>query len=300
MIFWNVFLLLSLFCLFLFSSWDISYLSDEFHQLCLKQLNFKAKFTDIYKSLVCGKRLPAGNVREIFTRGGLIHLTVVSGAHLLFLERFWKKIPMPLLLKTYGLFLILILYALASHLHPPVVRALFSFFLLQLSFSLKLFWNASFITLLSGLLCLVYKPIWVYSFSLQLSLLACFLYNISTSPIRKSFFIYLFILPVINRWQALHPLTVLINWIFAPLISGLLFPLSFLSPFVPALYPITDFLWTAVLWLLKFIKFLPDRSFLMNWFIPKEWMWLYISLIYLIVFVVFFFKRKKMFYTRKM
>ena len=295
-VFWSVFLFLAL---FLSSSLDISALSHNLHHLCLEKLSFQSSLANIYKSLVCGKRLPAGQLKELFIQGGLIHLTVVSGAHLLFLERVWQKIPLPLFFKTHGLFVVLILYSLASHLYPPVLRALFSFFLFRLSQSFKLFWNPCFITLLSGWLCLVYQPAWVYSFSLQLSLLACFLQNISTSTIKKCFFTYLFILPIVNRWQALHPFTVLINWTLAPLISGLLFPLSFLSPFFSFLYPLTDTLWAVVFKALKAVQLLPSQSPLMKWFLPKEWIWPYIGLVCCILFIVHFFERKHRLYSKK-
>lgn len=247
--------------------------------------------SDVYKSLVCGKRLAFGQIKELFIQGGLIHLTVVSGAHLLFLEKFWKKIPLPVFLKTHGLFAVLILYALASNLYPPVVRALFSFFLFRLSHSLKLFWKAHFITLLSGFLCLIYQPSWVSSFSLQLSLLASFFQNVSKSSIKKCFFTYLFILPIVNRWQALHPITVLINWTVAPLISSLLFPLSFISPFVPHFYILTDFLWETTFSVLQLVQIFPSESFLIQWFLPKEWIWFYIVLIFSILFAIDFFQR---------
>ena len=298
MIVWNIFLI-SLFSLFfLLPVGDISHISNTLHELCLEQLNFDTPLSEIYKALVCGKRLAPGYVKEIFIKGGLIHLTVVSGAHLLFLEKFWKHLPWPAFLKNQGLFIVLILYALVSHLYPPVVRALFSFFLFQLSRSFKLFWNSHLITLLSGILCLIYKPSWIYSFSLQLSLLACFLQNISISSIKKSFFIYIFILPVINRWQALHPLTVLINWAFTPIIGSLLFPLSFLSPFFPPIYMITDFLWSIVLQVLKIMSFFPSQSPIMKWFIPKEGMWLYVSFVYFIVFMTNFCKKKLLLYPK--
>ncbi len=225
-------------------------------------------------------------------------MTVVSGAHLLFLEKFWKKLPGPLFLKTQGLFIVLILYALASRLYPPVTRALFSFFLFRLSQSLKLFWGAHFITLLSGILCLIYRPDWVYSLSLQLSLLACLLYNLSASSIKRCFVIYLFILPVINRWQSLHPLTVLVNWIFAPFISSLLFPLSFLSPFFPFLYGLSDSLWTLAFQALKIAQALPAQSPLMKWFIPKEWIWPYIGFIYILLFAARLFQKRQSLYSR--
>ena len=299
MIILTVFLFLFIGLSFLFPFLDISHLSNDLHHLCLEQLNFDTKLKEIYKALVCGKRLADSNFKQVLLKGGLIHLTVVSGLHLLFLERFWKKLPLPIFLKTYGLFVILIFYAFASHLHPPVLRALISFFFFQLSRSLKLFWSTNCIILLSGIFCLIYKPSWIYSFSLQLSLLACFLQNSSKSAIKKHFFTYLFILPIINRWQALHPLTVLINWTLAPIISSLLFPLSFLSPFLPFMYTITDTLWAIVFQALKVVKFLPSQSPLMKWYIPKEWIWLYIITVCLIIFVIKFFEKKFYLYPKK-
>ncbi len=277
--------------------WDLSSMAEELHFLCLKKLSWESSMTDIYKSLVCGKRLPEGQLKGLFIQGGLIHLTVVSGAHLLFLEKFWKKLPLPVFLKTYGVFVILILYALISRMYPPVTRALFSFFLFRLSQSLKLFWSAGGITLLSGILCLIYQPRWADSFSLQLSLLASLLYSLPTNSIKKCFFIYVFILPVVNRWQALHPLTVLLNWTLAPLIASLLFPLSFLSPMIPILYPVTDFLWAFPIQVLKIAKLFPSESPLMQWFIPKEWIWPYIGFVCFVIFIFGFFQKKRQFHN---
>ena len=272
--------------------------AEVLHKICLKRLNFDSPLADIHQALVCGKRLPASPLKDLILKGGLIHLTVVSGAHLLFLEKLWKKIPLPSPIKTHGIFLILILYAFASNLHPPVVRALFSFFLFRLSHHLKLFWNGGLIALLSGALCLLYRPEWVYSFSLQLSLLAVLLYNISASPLSKCFFIYIFILPIVNRWQALHPASIFINWTFAPLMSGLLFPFSFLSPFCPFLYPVADFLWQSALKVLKMAQFLPSRSPLMQYYIAQEQIWPYIGLVFFIVFIINF-KSKLQLYPKQ-
>ena len=274
-------------------------LSEELHGLCLQKLNFESRFSDIYKALVCGKRLPfGGSIRDLFTQGGLIHLTVISGAHLFFLERFWKKLPLPFFIKTYGLFVVLILYAFAGNMQAPVARALFAFYLFQLSVSFKLFWDSSFINLLSGLLCLLYKASWANSFSLQLSLLACFLQNVSKHSLKKGFFIYLFLLPLINRWGALHPFSVFIHWAFAPLVGSFLFPLSFLSPFIPWLYGVSDFLWGLSLKLLRRLSFFPSKTPLMGFFIPKDWVWLYIGTVCFLIFFVRFFRNKSLLYRR--
>ena len=272
-----LFLLLSFFFL------DLSDLSSEVHKICLNQLSFKSSLSDIYKALVCGKRLPYGEMKQLFIKGGLIHLTVVSGAHLIFLEKLWLKLPLPKTARNWGLSLFLILYALASQWHPPVLRALFSFFLRQLSQKWKLFWSYPGITLLSALACLIYNKDWIESSSLQLSVLACLAYSISKSSLKKAFFIYLSLLPILNRWQNLHPLTVLINWVLAPIISGLLFPLSFLSPFLPFLYKISDFLWLSFLKLLKGVKFLPSDKSLINYQLPEGWTWFYILLIFFLL-----------------
>ena len=273
-----------------FLCFDLTALSNEIHEICLKQLSFKSSLPDIYKALVCGKRLPYGELKQIFVKGGLIHLTVVSGAHLLFLENLYLKLPLPKPIKNGGLCFFLILYALASQFQPPVVRALFSFFLLQFSQRLKLFWSATGRTLLSALFCLIYNKDWIDSGSLQLSVLASLVYSVPKSSLKKAFFIYLFLLPFLNRWQSLHPLTVLINWILAPVISGLLFPLSFLSPFLPFLYKISDFLWLVFLRLLEGVKFLPADTALIKYQLPEKWTWFYILFIF---FVLSAFKKLK-------
>ncbi|MCY4321067.1 MAG: ComEC/Rec2 family competence protein [Bdellovibrionaceae bacterium] len=253
------------------------------HKICLKRLNFKTEFSDIYKALVCGKRLPSGDIKQLFVKGGLIHLTVVSGAHLLFLEKLWLKIPFSHSLKYKSLSLFLILYSLTSQLKPPVLRALISFFFFQISEKKKLFWSKAGITLLSGLACLAYNPSWINSNSLQLSVLASLIFSYSKKSLKKNLLIYLFLLPILNRWQNLHPLTVLVNWISAPIISGLLFPLSFLSPFLPFFYKVSDFLWSIFLKILGVVNFFPSNLSLIKYKLPEDWTWFYILLIFFLL-----------------
>ena len=264
----------------------------SWHQLCLAKLDFDTPLRDIYQSLVCGKRLSAGPVKSLITKGGLIHLMVISGAHLLFLEKFWSRLPLPRFIKANGLFVILLLYAFCADMRPPVVRALFSFSLFEISRRMKLFWSSWLITCLSACLCLFYQPLWAFSFSMQLSLLAAFLMSLSGHSLKKSFFIYMFILPVINRWQALHPLTVLINWMAVPVIGGVLFPLSLISPLFSPMYAVTDRLWFFALKILSWVKFLPQKTPVMDWFIPEQHVWAYVCAVALIVLFFETFKRR--------
>ena len=134
-VFWRSYFQMVGLCLILMvficlSSW-VPFLSPDIlafslHEKCLQFSSFQSETADIYKALVCGHRLPKGLIKETFVKSGLIHLMVVSGAHLLFLERLWKSINLPFF-RTGGILFLLILYALTANLHPPVLRALFSF-----------------------------------------------------------------------------------------------------------------------------------------------------------------------------
>ena len=251
-------------------------LSQNLHELCLTELSFQSNYPEIYQALICGKRLPFGELRELFIKGGLIHLMIVSGAHLIFLEYWLSKLPVPSRLQNLFLSISLVIYALISQLHPPVLRALFSFFIRRFSEKNHLFWGPFQVTLLSAFFCLFYIPNAKDSFSLQLSVLATLLYHSCRNSLLRSFLIYLFILPIINHWQGLSSLTVLVNWILAPLISSLLFPLSFLSVFCPFLYPFTDVLWFLFLKILKITEFFPFKTSLFSWSLPRDWIWFYV------------------------
>ncbi|MCY4512325.1 MAG: ComEC/Rec2 family competence protein [Bdellovibrionales bacterium] len=253
--------------------------------------SLQSELSDIYKALICGKRLPEGLIKESFIRNGLIHLMVVSGAHLLFLERLWKKMNLPFF-QTSGIIALLTLYALTANLHPPVLRALFSFLLLKVSDSYKLFWNSPLITHLSGILCLIYSPSWIFSPSLHLSWLASLAQHSSPSRLKKSLLTYIIILPICNRWQFLHPFTVFINWIVAPFIGSILFPLSLLTVLFHPLHSITDKLWEGTLKVLSLFQMFLPHSHLIKWSIPENGIWMYILLVFITLQVTSIYKKR--------
>ena len=265
---------------------DIREISAYLHDQCLSVLSLKGRWAPVYKALICGERLPQGSIKQVFIEGGLIHLMVVSGAHLLFLEKLWTKLPLPVFKKS-GLFFFLIFYALITELHPPVVRALFSFFLFQLSQNHKLFWGHFLITHLSGVLCLFYSPYWIRSISLQLSWLASLAHGTSSSSLKKAFLTYIIVFPIVSQWQFLHPLTVFINWSLAPLIGFVLLPLSFITAFFPFFQPFSDKVWNFVFFILKWAnQLMPDWPRLSIFKQFQGFMWFYIGGVFLISCVV--------------
>ena len=274
--------------------WDIYSLAFESHKKCLQISFLQSEFRDIYRALICGKRLPEGLIKETFIRNGLIHLMVVSGAHLLFLEKLWKNLNPPLF-QASGIICLLTLYALTANFHPPVLRALFSFLLLKISGSYKLFWSPTLITHLSGILCLIHSPSWVFSPSLHLSWIASLAQHLSPSRLKKSLLTYLIILPVCNRWQFLHPFTVFINWILAPFIGSVLFPLSLLTVLFHPLSPMTDKLWKGILNGLSFFQMFIPHFHLIKWHIPEKGIWIYILLVFFIIEITSVYKKRTRF-----
>ena len=94
---------------------------DYMHHKCLSLLPH-TQFPQMYEALVCGKRIEDLDLHSVFVTTGLLHIFVVSGMHLSFLSKLFSIIKIPFILQA----LLLAMYALATSLHPPVVRAWFS------------------------------------------------------------------------------------------------------------------------------------------------------------------------------
>jgi len=258
-------------------------LSEKLHSWCVQRIHqSRPDQIDIYLALLCGKRLPTGTLRDVFTHVGLIHLMVVSGAHLIFLEKMWLKLPSwPF--KNIFISSSLVIYSLMAGLHPPVFRALISFFLHRFVKRFQLFWSSYWVIMLSGVFSLMFNPKWISSTSLQLSLIGALGFVSSRySKLFSCALCYLLLLPVLSQWTSLHPLTAGVNWIFYPIISVTLFPLSVFSFIFPFCYHITSYFWLKLIQFLQLLKpFLEQIPFYI-YPIHGYWIWIYISLIFFI------------------
>ncbi len=268
-------------------------LSEHLNSWCLQRVyqSYPAQ-ADIYLALLCGKRLPAGELRNVFSQVGLIHLMVVSGAHLIFLEKMWTRLTCwPF--KNLLIMLSLILYTLMAGLHPPVFRALMSFFIYRFSNMFQLFWSSYWRIMLSGILSLMFHPGWISSISLQMSLIGALGFASSRySKFLSCVLCYLLLLPVLSQWTSLHPLTAGVNWIFYPVISITLFPLSVFSFIFPFCYLITSYLWLKLIQFLKLLQPFLEQTPFYIYPIEGHWIWLYIGLIFLVSQGVLICRRK--------
>ncbi len=202
---------------------------------------------ELYSALICASTELSGAHRQLWVDVGLIHLLVVSGAHLHFLERWLEFLPVRVRIGILGG------YCWLTGFGAPVVRAWArrvlgliarstGFSLLQLEFltvaTLVLLYP-SWLSSRSFLMC------WLCALALALPRLFPRWPNLSLSLA-----CYLMLLPFCPS----APSTILANVLVTPYIGGVLLPLCILTVLLPGLLPLTDFMWT---WLVELLRHFP-------------------------------------------
>lgn len=223
-------------------------------QLCAAWMP-TSKYHELYSALICGKSIIDGEHRRLFVDTGLIHLLVVSGAHLHFCEQWIKFLPVRTRLIILGA------YCWLTSFGAPVVRAwarrLIGVLGRSTGFSVL---QLEFITIVALLLI---HPAWVSSRSFLMCWLCAL--AISLPPIFRgapnfslSLTCYLMLLPFCPS----TPATILVNAVVTPYIGGVLLPMCGLAALVPALVPLTDGMWSVLLEILEHFPTAP----------PAPWM----------------------------
>ena len=291
-------LLLIILCVSPLSSFSFLQSTSGFlHKMCLERVEtINLEVPEIYFALLCGERLPDGDLKKIFISLGIIHLMVISGSHLIFIEKTWSLLPR-FRFKNLLLTLFLLIYSMSAGLKPPVLRALFSLLLSKINREMKLFWSPYTRVFISGLLCLLFNNTWVSSLSLQLSWLASLgMSNHRISKLKSCFLTFIFLLPIISQWGGLSPLSIILNWLITPLVSGLLLPLSFLTLLFPFLHPLPNELWQGFIHISQYLQPIMEnyRSEL-NWSLNFFERWIYICLLSILlqVYCVYSFRTSK-------
>ena len=234
------YLLVMLVCSILDLPTFLTKLSDPFHKFCLDWSVSWGEFYHVALALSCGSKKSSLQIFETFKHLGLVHLLVISGAHLALLEKFLTRIKTPQL----GVGFFLLCFTFMSGANPPVVRAFgfYSFHLINKKF--RLFYSPLESTIISSALIVCLLPTWWGSLSFLMSVLASLLvHSHKTSFLRLCTRMYLGLIPVLIFLGIPHPLSILINWIFTPIFTVLLFPLSLLAYFWPLWGPIANTAW---------------------------------------------------------
>ncbi len=223
-------------------------------QLCVAWMP-TSEHRELYSALICGTSIFDGANRQLFIDTGLIHLLVVSGAHLHFLEKWIEFLPARWRLALLGG------YCWLTGFGAPVVRAwarrLCGIVGRSTGFSALQF---EFLTV-AGLLAIY--PSWLWSRSFLMCWLCAL--AISLPPVfprapnlSLSLTCWLMLLPFCPS----TPATILVNTIVTPYIGGVLLPLCGLAAMIPLLVPLTDVMWAVLLEILRHFPSAPPAPWI--------------------------------------
>lgn len=220
---------------------DIFY---PFHLRCLQSVPDHIRSVESLQALVCGKNITDPRQAELLIATGLIHLFVVSGSHLLLLQKYLQKLCNVKILILIALFF----YCAICKFNPPIFR---SFILLMLVFvtdSIALELKSENLVLISGMLCLILSPAWSNSLSLQMSWIAALTLVIISkffahrSTVFKNSLFYLHYLTTFYFIGIPSPVSIGISALLTPFLEYILFPLALAVYVAPFLGQTFDFI----------------------------------------------------------
>ena len=270
-------------------------LATWLHQSCIDYSPQNVIASQELNALVCGQDFQSIADSEVYIHSGLIHLFVVSGSHLVLIQRTLLKLVEKLQNKSqfraHSLTLIvhvaLFVYIFICDLNPPIVRSYL--FIVVLSFSKKylLQINTQNALLIASLCGLILQPHWITSLSYQMSWIAGItliyideIYKKSHLLI-KNFLFYLHFYLTMLFLGLPQVVTVLISTVISPFLEYILFPLAFLVYILSDFGPLFDILITVLKLVLNQFELKP--------FFRDFNSYLVISLNWLLIFALHFF-----------
>lgn len=229
--------------------------SLELQRLC-QTLAPPSPFNSWYSAMVCGSSVRHEPYYGQVVATGLIHLMVVSGSHLIFLETLLSRILRANAhhRQTVSLWVggTLFAYVLFSGWQGPALRSWLYLSFKTISYRLKLNWTPLWIILFS--IPLTYLCLDSRRASLSVCLSWCSALALHTplkndSGLRRAVVIYIFTLPLLAIISPPAPTSILFNCILGPVLGSALFPVSIAAFFLPVLTHWVDYLWSGFFWL---------------------------------------------------
>ena len=222
-------------------------------------------FAAYHQALVCGSSLPNDSFLSQLLQVGLIHMLVVSGAHLGFIRNIFTFLKVPKALS----WLLLSAYTLLTGAQAPVMRAWAQQWNQMPSRLWRILW--------AGVLCL---GVFGFSFSLLLSWIATL--GVSWPGVRsgwrQALLIYGLMLPALFSLGTQHPLSILWNLLAAALLGWGLLPLSMLAPLHAWLGWCSEWAWNLFLGLTQWMAWMTP-AWDLQFKISPAWGWFYLFLL---------------------
>ncbi len=225
---------------------ELHFLIEPAHQFCLDQLPRNSLYLKELSALSCAENFTILSQSKLYAASGLIHLFVVSGAHLILLEQILTYLCLKNKKSRPFVFILLLLYSFMCNLNAPICRAFISFSLQQFLYSKNIIWPGPFKSLVIGLMVLILNPSWLSSLSLQMSWMAAFATIIGQDYfknesifLRQSLF-FVLLTPTFVFLQVPSFSSILFNLFLAPVLEFILFPLALLTFLINPLFKMFD------------------------------------------------------------
>ena len=228
----------------------LALLTSPIHEAC-NELAPKSEYRPLYRAIVCGTQMPNDELKASLTRTGLIHLMIVSGSHLVFLEAaLWWMLRKRSRVTSALVISVLVVFALANRLQAPVLRALLALLLSGFAGMRGLHWRRVQVITMAGFATLPFIDLSRSSLSLLLSWTASLAltgFPRETEERETALSVhtrmYAFLAPVLLPLRVPTPMSVAFNWVFGPLIGAVFFPLSLLTFAIPDFACLMDRCW---------------------------------------------------------
>lgn len=281
----------------------------------IKHVNSYKESTYLYAFILGKTELISDEVLTSYRENGISHLFALSGLHvsifssiLLFIL---KKLRFKEILNYVLIFIFLLLFSFITGFSPSILRATLLFFLLSINKVFYLNIRTLDILYLVFIILVIINPFIIYNLSFILSFTAAFFLIFSSDLLKgKNYFVSLFKVSLLSYFASL-PLSIyyfgytnllgtILNLVFVPLVSFVVFPLTLLTFIISKFYSIlnitTNLLESLSLLFNKFkiIIYFPSINLIFV-FIYLSILMLYIKFkkkicLYLIIVLLIFFK----------
>lgn len=281
----------------------------------IKHVNSYKDSTYLYAFILGKTELISDEVLTSYRENGISHLFALSGLHvsifssiLLFIL---KKLRFKEILNYVIIFIFLLLFSFITGFSPSILRATLLFFLLGINKVLYLNIRTLDILYLVFIILVIINPFIIYNLSFILSFTVAFFLIFSSDLLKgKNYFVSLFKVSLLSYFASL-PLSIyyfgytnllgtILNLVFVPLVSFVVFPLTLLTFIISKFYSMlnitTNLLESLSLLFNKFkiIIYFPSINLIFV-FIYLSILMLYIKFkkkicLYLIIVLLIFFK----------
>lgn len=244
---------------------------SKVHQMCVDNFQNFSKHREAVSALVCGARLQDQHIHSLFVKSQLLHLLIVSGSHLVFLDQLMGFFRIPFFVR----FFMCLIYCFACNFEAPVVRALGANLLRGLFKIYGCHLPRDREPLLSSLWCLLIKPQWAQSLSFMMSWCASLSLNGPfKGPVALAATSYVLMWAPILWISSSHPIGIAFNLFLAPLLSFVLFPLA-LSTLILPTEAVFNWVFDILLLALEHLTqgLPPPRESLVAWPFLTLWLW---------------------------